>query len=236
MTGDDASGSRSLPALSDGLPSAVGSALDAIINRAIGGVGPLKGAVEVAEEHRAVTADVDEAINRLVRTHVRLAGASGFVTGLGGISMLPISLPAGVSRLYLVAARMTAGVAHLQGYDVHSEEVRSAMGVCLVGSAGAEAAKHVGVQATRRFLTASLRRMSARPLLAINRLVGFRLVTKAGTTGVVNLGRAIPLVGGPLGSAVDAGACRGIARYARRVFDVPDVQDADSDSTDHTGP
>lgn len=160
----------------------------------------------------------DEAVDRLVGTHLRLAAASGFVTGLGGVATLAVALPAGVSGLYLIAARMTAGVAHLRGYDVNSEEVRSAVAVCLIGSAGAEAAKQAGAQATRRFLAASLRRMSARPVMAINRAVGFRLVTKAGTTGVINLSKAIPLVGGPVGSAVDRGACRAIARYAKRVF------------------
>ena len=212
---------RALPGLSSTVPGTLRSALDAIVMRAIEGVGPLKGAVEVAEEHRGSARNVDEAIDRLIATHVRLAGANGFVCGLGGLMALPVTLPAGVGGLYLIAARLTAGIAHLRGFEVRSEEVRSALALCLLGSAGAEAARHVGVEASRRFLTASLRRMSARPLMAINRAVGFRLVTKAGTTGVVNLSKGIPLVGGPVGALVDRRACRAIAHYAEKVFARP---------------
>lgn len=210
-----------LPALSSSVPSPLRSTLDAIITRVIEGVGPLKGAVEVAEEHRRSARSVDEAVDRLIATHVRLAGASGFITGLGGVAALPVTLPAGVSGLYLLAARMTAGIAHLRGHDVSTEEVRSAVAVSLIGSAGAEAAKQATADAARRFLSASLRRMSARPLTAINRAVGFRLITKAGTTGVVNLTKLVPLVGGPVGAVADRRACRAIAGYALGIFSRP---------------
>lgn len=213
-----------LPALSSHLPDALRGALEAVVTRAIDGFGPLKGAVEVAEEHRRPSRDSEEAVERLIATHVRLAGANGFVMGLGGLAALPVTLPAGVGGLYLLAARMTAGIAHLRGFDVGSDEVKSAVAVCLLGSAGAEAARQVSVEATRRFLTASLRRIPARPLAAVNRAVGFRLVTKAGTTGVFNLSKAIPFVGGPVGGVVDRAACRAIARYATRLFRRPEDQ------------
>lgn len=207
-----------LPQLPEALPDVISTTLDALVKRGIEGVGPLKPAHVVADEHVAASTSKDEAVARLIRTHTRLAGASGFVTGLGGVAALPIALPAGVGGLYLIGSRMTAGIAHVRGYDVSSDEVRSAIAVCLLGAAGSEAVKKVGVNASRRFLVASLRRMPASPLLAVNRAVGFRLLTKSGTTGIVNLSRAIPFVGGPVSSAVDIAVCRAIARYARRTF------------------
>ena len=205
---------------SDDLPrphvaGAARAALDVIVSGAIDGIGPLKGGVEVAEEHLRDAMDVEEAIRRLVRTHTRLAGASGFVTGLGGFAVLPVTLPAGVSGLYLVAARMAVGVAHLRGYAVRSEEVRSAVVVCLLGSAGAEAAKRMGRRAAQTFLMASIRRLSNRVLLTAGRGGGVRLLTRA---GAANLGKAVPLIGGPVGGVADMAACRAIAAYAGRVF------------------
>jgi hypothetical protein len=185
------------------LAEIIESALDGIIDRALTGLGPLKGAVAVAEEHRHPDREPEEAIEALIRTHVRLAGTSGFVTGLGGIAVLPLALPVGVGALYFVAGRMTAGIAHLRGYDVGSEEVRSAVAVCLLGSAGVEVVKQAGVKAGNRFLASAVRRMSAQPLKAINRAVGFRLVTRAGSTGVVNLSRSVPFIGGPISAAFD---------------------------------
>lgn len=190
MAGDPISKSH-LPALASDVPPLLRLAVDASINRAIGGVGPLKGAVAVADEHRRHAPDTEAAIARLVQTHLRLAAASGFITGLGGIAALPVTLPAGISGLYIIAARMVVGIAHLRGYDVESEEVRSAVVVVLAGSATAEAAKKLGAKAARRLVARALRRRGL---------------------------RFIPGLGGPVGGAVDAAACATIARYAMKVF------------------
>ena len=44
-------------------------------------------------------------------------------------------------------------------------------------------------------------------------------MTKAGEKGVVNLSKLVPLVGGPIGAAVDGVSCRTIATYAMRTFE-----------------
>ena len=69
-------------------PSAAGALAEKLIDRVIefgiNGGGPLKGAVPVADEHRlAAGGDREEAVRRLVATHVRLAAVSGFATGMG---------------------------------------------------------------------------------------------------------------------------------------------------------
>lgn len=190
-----------------------------VVELGIRGVGPLSPAVESADEH-LITAggDREEAIRRLVATHVRLAAASGFVTGLGGVVTLPVTVPASMAGLYIIATRMTAGIAHLRGYDVDTDEVRSAILVSLLGSAGASVLRNVGVEVGQKSTAAALRRLPGRALVELNRRVGYRLVTKAGEKGVVNLTKLVPLVGGPIGAAVDGVSCRTIAGYAMRTF------------------
>jgi EcsC protein family len=190
-----------------------------VVGLGIGGGGPFKPAVEVAEEHlMSAGGDREEAIRRLVATHVRLAAVSGFATGLGGIATLPVTVPAAMAGLYIVAARMSAGVAHLRGYDVETEEVRSAVLVSLLGSAGAGELKKAGIEIGRRSTAAALDRLPAVLLTEINKKVGFRLVAKAGEKGVVNLTKLVPLVGGPIGAAVDGVSTKTIAGYAMRTF------------------
>ena len=190
-----------------------------LIEFGIGGGGPLKGAVEVADEHlMAAGGDREEAIRRLIATHVRLAAASGFVTGLGGIATLPVTVPAAMAGLYVVGTRMAAGIAQLRGYDTSTEEVRSAILVALLGSAGAATLKKAGVEIGTRSAAVALERLPGRVLVELNKKVGYRLVTKAGEKGVVNLSKLVPLVGGPIGAAVDGLGCRTIATYALRTF------------------
>jgi hypothetical protein len=192
--------------------------LKEVLDRGISGVGPFASAQQIAEEHRAVTRDAEQAIERLIRTHVRLAATAGFATSLGGFVALPIAVPAGVGGLYLIATRMCAAIAHLRGYDVQSEEVRGVITVCLLGSAGMEVLKNAGVQIGTKSATAALKRLPGKVLIEINKKVGYRLVTKFGQRGVVNLGKLIPAVGGVVGATVDGFGCRSIAGYAKSVF------------------
>ncbi|MQA13380.1 MAG: hypothetical protein GEV09_04170 [Pseudonocardiaceae bacterium] len=193
-----------------------------LLERAIAGVGPFAGAEQIAEELVGDAEDVEQAIERLIRTHVRLAAGSGFVTSLGGFLTLPVSVPAGVGGLYLIATRMCAAIAHLRGYDVHSEEVRSAIMLCLLGSAGTEVLKNAGVQIGTKSTMAALRRLPGRVLVEINKKVGFRLVTKFGQRGVINLAKLVPAVGGVIGATVDGVGCRSIAVYAKSTFPAVD--------------
>jgi hypothetical protein len=55
-------------------------------------------------------------------------------------------------------------------------------------------------------------------LIEINKKVGFRLITTAGQKGIINVVKAVPLLGGLIGGTVDAWAIRKVARIARGYF------------------
>lgn len=130
-----------------GTLSKAGELVKRIQNVGIDGVGPFKSAIEVAEECRtSCGGDVEKAVAKLVRVHVRLASTNGALTGLGGLVTLPLTIPVGMAGHYLVGARLAAGIAHLRGYDVHSEDVRTVVLLCLLGGAASEALKEVGIQ------------------------------------------------------------------------------------------
>jgi hypothetical protein len=140
------------------------------------------------------------------------------VTGVGGIATLPVAIPAATAGLYIVATRMCAGIAYLRGYDVGTDEVRSAILVSLLGSAGASTLKKAGVEIGRRSTAVALERLPARLLTEINKRVGYGLVAKAAEKGMVNLAKLVPLIGGPIGAAVDGVGCKTIGAYALRTF------------------
>ena len=193
--------------------------VDRVLNVGVDRLGPFKGAAVVADEALAsCRGDVERAVDHIIKTHVRLAGTNGFVTGLGGIAALPVTLPVGVGGYYLLGARLAAAVAHLRGEDLHSEHVRSAVLITLLGSAGTEVLKEAGVKIGTKGLAAALKRVPGRIFIDINKKVGFRLVTKGETTGVINMGKLIPLAGGPIGATIDVVSMRAVGRYARKNF------------------
>ena len=63
----------------------------------------------------------------------------------------------------------------------------------------------------------------------INQAVGSRLLTKAGTQGVVNLTKFVPVVGGLVGGTVDALSTKAVGEIAKRVFQALPTQEPGRD-------
>ncbi|MGY1662301.1 EcsC family protein [Geodermatophilus sp. SYSU D00705] len=192
--------------------------IESILSAGVDGVGRFKGAQEIAEEHRTQHVDVDKAIDRLIATHVRVVGATGFATGLGGLITLPVTIPTDLAVFYMYAGRCAAAVAHLRGYDVTSDEVRSVVLLSLLGAGGVAVAGEAGIQLGTKAAFAVLKKVPGKVLVEINKKVGFRLITKAGTTGAINLSKFVPVVGAGVGASVNVVGMRGIAGYAKKNF------------------
>lgn len=190
----------------------------AVLSRGVDGFGPFKSAREIAEEHLAQHGDVEAAIDRVIATHTRLVGATGFATGLGGPITMPVTIPTDVGVFYALSARCVAAVAHLRGHDIGSDEVRSVVLLSLLGAGGAGLAAEFGATLGTKAAMSALKRLPGRTLAEINKKVGFRLFTKFGTKGVVNLGRWVPVVGGAVGAGVNVAAMRTAGRYAKSNF------------------
>ncbi|MDQ0665412.1 hypothetical protein QFZ35_003910 [Arthrobacter ulcerisalmonis] len=195
---------------------------DKIFNVGVGGMGAWKGSVQVAEEHLAKHGDVEKAIERLLATHVRITSSTGFLTGLGGLITLPVTLPADFTTLWLTQARLAGAIAHLRAYDVRSDEVRSVVLMSLVGSSAAEALAQAGVQIGTKSAISAIKQVPGRVLIEINKKVGYRLITKAGTKGIVNLTKLAPLVGGVVGGGVNFTSTRAVGNWAKKNFPVTD--------------
>ena len=183
------------------------------------GVGPLHPAHEVADDALAKATDREDAIDAVVREHVRLAGVNGFVTGLGGFIVLPIAVPANVFGFYTLAARLVAAVAHIRGHDLTRLETRLAVLAALTGDDISKVLNRAGVVLPAGGVTTAwLRRKAPSVTTMVNKAIGFRLLVGTGQRTLVRLGRAVPIAGGMIGGTVDVALMRSIARHARREF------------------
>ncbi len=185
---------------------------------AINGIPGVDGLEDLAQSYSAQHRCTDDAIDRLINWQVAKAGAAGFVTGVGGMLTLPVAIPANLVGVLYIQIRMIGAVAHLRGYDVRSDQVRTLVVACLAGSAASDILKGVGINIGTQVTRQMVLRISGEVLKRINQAVGFRLVTKAGSKGVVNLIKGVPLVGGVVGGTFDAAATKIIGRTARQVF------------------
>ena len=193
--------------------------LDVCYDKALQGVLPGEKSIEeLAEDYLAKTNSREKAIDKLIGYQTVLCGTNGFITGLGGLLVLPVAIPANVAGVIYVQLRMIAAIAHINGYDIYSDQVRTIAYACLTGSSAANILKNVGIKISEKMAVNALKKVPGAILIKINQQVGFRLVTKFGQKGLVNFGKMIPLVGGVAGGVFDTGMTLTIGNIAKKVF------------------
>jgi hypothetical protein len=192
--------------------------IESVLDTGIDGKGPFHSAQQVADVARSNHPDTEQAIDAIVSSHVRLAAAGGFATGLGGFVTLPVALPANVVEFYLVASRMVAAVASARGYDIRQPEIRAAVLLTLVGADADDLLRKAGVPTTGTLSNLAAQRLPGPALMVVNKAVAFRLLSQIGKKALVRLGKALPLVGGAVGATLDAYLLKRIAEQARHEF------------------
>lgn len=178
----------------------------------------LGSAEDVARSYLKRSGSLSEQVDSLIRWQTSTAATTGFVSNLGGLVTLPVAIPANISIVLVTQLRMIAAIAHMAGYDVRDDQVRSLCFVCLCGSAASDVLKGAGIQIGGKLTTKLIESISFATIKQINQAVGFRLITKFGTTGVINLGKAVPFVGGVVGAAFDGTTTKAIGHTAKRIF------------------
>jgi hypothetical protein len=196
---------------------AADTAVTYLLRAGIDGGGKLASADRAAARALHAHPDAEEAIDRIVATHTRLAAAGGFVTGIGGFVTLPVALPANVLGFYVIATRMVAAIAAVRGHDVKDDAVRTTVLLALTGSDASKVVKHAGI-GVNGVAAYALRNVSPAALMVVNKGVAFRLFVQLGRHGLSRFGRVIPVVGGLVGAAFDALLIRRIAHHAREHF------------------
>lgn len=193
--------------------------LDVCYDKALQGVLPGEKSIEeLAEDYLAKTSSREKAIDKLIGYQTVLCGTNGFITGLGGLLVLPVAIPANVAGVIYVQLRMTAAIAYINGYDIYSDQVRTIAYACLTGSSAANILKNVGIKISEKMAVNALKKVPGAILIKINQQVGFRLVTKFGQKGLMNVVKMMPLVGGVVGGVFDTGMTLTIGNIAKKVF------------------
>ena len=163
--------------------------------------------------------DRDKAVDEIIRDHLALAGASGFLTNLGGFAAMAVSMPANVFGFYVLATRMAASVAHVRGHDLTRPEVRSAVLLSLVGADAQDLLAKAGLVApTGRLAGIASQQLPGPALMVVNKAVGFRILSQAGKGVFARFCKAVPLVGGAVGAGMDVWLLKQLADHVRTEF------------------
>lgn len=188
---------------------------DTVITTSIPGFGT---AEDLADRYRSGSQPLGARIDALIRWQAAQAGCVGFVTSLGGVATLPVSLPASLCASFGNQARMIAAIAALCNLDPQNPQYRALCVACMAGKKAAGVLKKSGVVLARQLCRQAVRNIPGSVIRAINTNLGICLVTKFGQTGLINLGRAVPLAGGLVGGSFDAASTYAVGKAAKTMF------------------
>ncbi len=198
--------------------SNVGRLLDWAYEKALNGIPGTDTAYELAESYLNKNINIEASINSLVNWQITKCATSGFIAGLGGAVTMPVSIPANLASVMYIQMRMIAAIAHMRGYNLKDDQVQTFVYACLTGQSVNEVVKRTGRKFGLKFSEAQIKKIPGEVLKKINQAVRFRLVTKFGEKGVVNLGKMVPVVGGVIGGSFDAMSTKTIAYAAKKTF------------------
>ena len=192
-----------------------------LINTSIHGLGVVfDGAVKIG---RCYVSDMsyhnnDERCTALIRYECAKAATGGFITGLGGFAAAPFTIPTDLMGNWLLQGRLVAAIALIYGHSLEDDKVRTIVLLTVLGSSITDIAKEFGVIVGGKVAMNALKQVPGKVLIAINKRAGFRLLTKFGTTGVINLVKWIPVVGGVVGGTVSGVGAASVGKLAMENF------------------
>jgi hypothetical protein len=193
---------------------------DWLVRHGISGWKGAPGAADLAQQYRADMryATTDERVAGLIRWECGKSFATGFASGLAGVLTLPATVPAALASGWLIQARLVGTIAELYGYRADSDRVRTAVALLVFGGSVASPCGTAAGVAVERAAGAALKRIPGRVFIGVNRKLGFRFVTKAGTRGVVNAARLVPVMGAVVIGSAEVAKCFSVGRAARLLF------------------
>lgn len=213
-------GSALAPKVTHLAPGFTTSFVHQALDKAIVGVGPLPSAASAADKQlQEQDGDLERGIHEVIENHVRYAGAQGFVTNIGGLVTMAVTVPVNLSGVALIQCRMVAGIVHLRGYELSDPRTRAAILACLLPE------ERILRMVKQRLLPGTPMEIAAAAVHdpALDRLlateVAAELVARAtGKRLAATVGRRVPVVGGVVGAGTDAYVTWKIGRYVDREF------------------
>lgn len=198
--------------------------LNICYKKAIEGIPGSKSSEELATEYLNKYHNPEIAIKKMVEQQIIKCTTSGFITSLGGLITFPVAIPANLASVLYIQLRMITAIAIIGGNAVLDDEVQTLSYICLVGTSVSDIFKKTGVQFVNKLTKNMIMKIPSTVFIKINQKMAFRLITKAGEKGVINLAKMVPIAGGIVGGSIDFIGTKIIAKKAYKTFILNDYE------------
>lgn len=192
-------------------PRSIQAMMGWLYDKAVSGIAGIESAETLAERYLAdAKGDVTKAAHAMIRWESVKAGSTGFLSGVGGVVAIPVTLPLNITSVLFLQTRLVAAIACLGKRNLADERIRALAGLCLCGNAAKALLQEVALQAMEDWTRPFTQRIVEKTLVLMAARAGMR-------TGGQFI-RLVPLVGGVVSGAVDVTTTSMIGRIACTTF------------------
>lgn len=184
----------------------IAKTLDWAYSKAVSGFTGVDSAYDLGNSYLAQEGSLEDQVDSLIKWQVAKAATSGFVTGLGGVMIMPLTVPANIASVIYVQIRMIAAIAYMGGHDIREDRVKSLIYICMVGNGAKELLKDMSVKAGERLAAKIIEKVST------------SIASKTGQKSITSLGKAVPVLGGVVGGSYDGITTRVVGKVAKKIF------------------
>jgi len=193
------------------------SAMVKLMDMSLDGVKGFPSARDLAAKHLQRRGNVHGAVQSIIRQHIAMATVQGVVTNIGGLVSMLVGTPVNLTGLIVIQIRMVGCIAHLYGYDLDDQRVRTALAMCLLGEAELE--RHIAeakLPSTPAAVATSLVFDPHFHTQVADQVLHHLLSEAAGKGVVKTVGRKTPIIGGGVGGLTDWHNTTMVSRCARK--------------------
>ncbi|MHC4322076.1 MAG: EcsC family protein [Planctomycetota bacterium] len=178
--------------------------------------------VEAYVDHvRELNSGIDQRdlARKIMSRRAMKAGGIGALCSLGGFLAMPITMPGDMYMTFRIQARMVLAVAYIYGWDVRDDDFATDILLVMGGSAGISALKKLGIKIGQEYTKKVVaKRVKKEMVKQLNQLVSRKIITKAGEKRLVNFTKLVPLVGAPIGGALNYFGTLDVGRRALKFY------------------
>lgn len=146
-------------------------------------------------------------------------GLVGAFTGLGGLPALPIAVPADLIASWKIQAFMAFSIAYVYGHTTDTTDLKTDFYLIMAGDAAKEALKRLGIEVSKSVTKKAIERYVTREIMVkIWKVVGQKIITKAGQKSFTSFMKMVPIAGAPIGFVFDWTSSRIVGNFAIKYY------------------
>lgn len=160
-----------------------------------------------------------ELAKKVVRRKSFKNGLVGAITGFPGLPLAPVTIPADLFASWRLQAQMAVAIAYIFGHTAETTDLKTDVYIIMGGSSTVEALKRAGIQTAKAVTKKAVQKYITRDVMVkIWKVIGRKIITKAGQKSLTSFTKLVPVVGAPIGFASDWLSAKAVGHFAIKYY------------------